>query len=141
MDASRFDRFTASVSRRLVIPGLMALAIGASPAQARHKKKRKKKPALKCLAGTKVCGRGCISSDGCCTSAECDDGNPCTLTACTPDFRCVRNLRGDGAACGVNLVCESGQCVPATSCSDGGAACLAAADCCSGQCRTSGTCA
>ena len=110
MDASRFDRFTASVSRRAATGGLAALVLGVAPAGAKHRK-RKKKP--HCLAGTKACGRGCIPSDGCCSSVECDDGNPCTLTGCTGDFRCLRNLIADGTICGTNLVCASGQCVPA----------------------------
>jgi hypothetical protein len=111
MDASRFDRFTASVSRRAASGGLVALVLGVAPAGAKHRKRKKKKP--HCLAGTKACGRGCIPSDGCCSSAECDDGNPCTLTGCTADFRCLRNLIADGTICGTNLVCASGQCVPA----------------------------
>ncbi|HUU02962.1 MAG TPA: calcium-binding EGF-like domain-containing protein [Myxococcota bacterium] len=87
-------------------------------------------PAALALAG---CGAGNIGSpadgggDGgaanCESSADCDDGNPCTADSCTDAICTNENIAAscdDGDACTENDVCSAGACTgTAISCDDG----------------------
>lgn len=45
------------------------------------------------------------------TPLSCDDGNPCTLDACDPQFGCQHVPLPDGTVCGVNAQCVFGACI------------------------------
>jgi choice-of-anchor C domain-containing protein len=44
---------------------------------------------------------------------SCDDNNVCTADSCDPATGCTSNNLPDGTSCGTDLVCNSGQCIPA----------------------------
>lgn len=88
---------------------------------------------------------GVLGAPACTVSAECDDGNPCTLDACEIN-RCV-NLELDGGSCdngsfcdGADL-CEAGTCVGTTNpCVASGEACNEGTDSCQASSVARGVC-
>ena len=73
-----------------------------------------------CTTGDRCSGGACIGG----AAADCDDGNPCTIDACSPATGCTHtnatSACDDGNACTTFDVCGSGGCVPgpARSCDD-----------------------
>jgi hypothetical protein len=96
-----------------------------------------------CPSGTKYCSGACVqlgTMENCTACGErCDDGNPCTLDACSAGVGCT-HLPLNGDACtvdGVDGTCVAGQCV--TTCVQG-EACTGDADCCAGEFCVRATC-
>ncbi|MCC6622831.1 MAG: trypsin-like peptidase domain-containing protein [Deltaproteobacteria bacterium] len=65
----------------------------------------------------------------CAASAECSDGNACTVDVCDGASRCSNTP----LACAAGTRCVEGACV---ACQPRGATCTASAQCCSGSCNT-----
>jgi hypothetical protein len=75
-----------------------------------------------------ICTTGDVCKGGACITTgflACDDGNPCTADACSPDTGCthspVQGKCSDDNICTVNDACSNGQCSPGAplQCSDG----------------------
>ncbi len=65
-----------------------------------------------------------------CTAAVCDDGNPCTVDACSASADCTHSDAPSGTVCGNHETCQSGVCSVA-ACDSGYADCnVSAADGC-----------
>lgn len=72
-----------------------------------------------CLAGETCCEGECVE---CCTEADCDDGNPCTVETCAAaKHTCDRRQAADTTPCGGGICC-GGSCAA-------GAECCVASDC------------
>src|SRR5215218_9572733 len=96
MDVNRFDAMTRVLtlgpSRRRVLGLLVGSGIGtllvsgAVPADAKKKgrrgKKKKKRRSPSCGEGQTRCQGQCLSSDQCCTAADCGGGMTCQNTSC-----------------------------------------------------------
>jgi len=69
---------------------------------------------------------GCVPTSTCQTSADCDDGDACTLDACEAGVGCTHTRRttcDDGDACTAGDTCASGTCVGERIACDDGNAC------------------
>lgn len=72
---------------------------------------------LECAPGYKDCDGTCIPTSDCCTHADCDDNDGCTVDICGPtSHKCLRIA--------ISLTCES--CTSGSTCSSG--------TCCGGRC-------
>jgi hypothetical protein len=156
MDSTRFDdllrAFALGLSRRatlgaalstLFATGSLALVADDTEAKKGHKKKKKKK---KCKGNTKKCGKKCIPTTSCCSSADCGgggatcQGGTCLCPtgqqdcdgACIPDDDCCPACTGgqvcvaETCACPANQQECDGECIPETDCCpacSGGAIC------------------
>jgi hypothetical protein len=122
----RFDdllrSFAAGLSRRATLVALASGIFGAGSrallddAEARRKRKRKKKR-KKCKGGTKKCGKKCIPSTSCCTSADCGANGSCVGNACdcNSGFKACNGtcipVDDCCGGCPGDTVCSSGECV------------------------------
>ncbi len=83
-----------------------------------------------------ACGPGGSCFEGqcveCASSAECDDGNPCTMDTCSPSFLCEHIPSSEGMTCAAGRICVSGGCVSAL-CSGPGT-CAHPSECILGLC-------
>jgi MYXO-CTERM domain-containing protein len=71
--------------------------------------------------GEEVCQQGACQPG---PALDCDDGDPCTVDACSADAGCAHIVAPDGTACGTapcdSATCHGGQCGPTdTRCDDG----------------------
>ena len=55
-----------------------------------------------------VCGLGACKSGG---TNDCSDGNPCTIDSCSAEKGCQSAPVAEGAMCGPEKLCISGQCI------------------------------
>ena len=102
-----------------------------------------------CEGDTPKCCPGdiCIPADGCCTDAECSDGDACTLDVCTAEHICTHtfdctlasNCCDDGDACTANICNENGSCSHPFYCSSD-ACCDDGDPCTRSTCNSDGTC-
>ena len=99
-------------------------------------------------------GNACTVSDGCkgglckgtatccAADADCDDGKPCTLDACSAAKACVHAAKPDGAICDDGSACTQGDACAAGACKgkptvtcDDGDACTKGDVCTGGVCK------
>lgn len=130
MDALQFDDLSIQVSRRAGRRALLgaALALGSAAlshaglARTRKRKRKCKRPRVKC-------GKRCLAAGSCCTNADCAaiGGQVCVASRC----ECPSGERVSGSACtrlcapacGECQTCDDGVCVNApeqSACVDGG---------------------
>jgi hypothetical protein len=73
----------------------------------------------------------------CATSADCEDGNPCTNDVCGADLRCLNTPTADDTACPTGICC-GGRCVDArtdaTHCGTCAMVCGVGSSCSGGSC-------
>ncbi len=80
-----------------------------------------------------------LAPEPCIVDADCDDGNECTIDACTDDLFCNHAVRADATGCngGAGLCCDGACTAPPcgadADCNDG-------QDCTTDACRSLGTC-
>jgi hypothetical protein len=138
MDADRFDQLARSLTegatRRgiaralggLSLTAMLGPLLGLADAEAKKKKgkNKNKNKNKKCKGGKKKCGKTCIPSSNCCTTADCDAGEACTNGACRQG--CVPACEGkecgsDGCegscgSCEADESCQNGTCTPPNPC-------------------------
>jgi hypothetical protein len=81
-----------------------------------------------CAAGYKPCNGACIPVDGCCTHADCDDGNGCTVDICGPTSHTCGHVGfgsdclqcSSAGDCGGGPCCGGRCCSPTAVCTDNG---------------------
>jgi hypothetical protein len=147
MDSAHFDRLTRIVSialsRRTTLVALAGGFFGAGSlapwddAVAKKKRRRKKKRKKKCKGSTKKCGKKCIPTSGCCSSADCDEGRTCVSGTCT----CPSGLKECNGECIPESQC-CGACPGDTFCDGGECVCpeFAPHECPGGECLSPGNC-
>jgi hypothetical protein len=158
MDATRFDRLvrslTAPAPRRralaVLLAGLGAAFLPGPAADARKRRKRKKRCRPKCAG--KVCGpNGCRGTCGpgcaldafcrngqcvaCLSSTDCpDDPTACTTFVCSAAGACIVTPVANGTGCGGDNRCRDGACVEPPVCAGRNDFCEVNGQCCSNDC-------
>jgi hypothetical protein len=131
MDTEHMDaiaRRLGAATRRTLLgigtgAGLAAL-LATDNVDAKKKRKKKKNKKKKCPVGTKLCVKTCISTDTCCTDADCPAGKGQTCQAGT--CKCPPGQGNSQGVCGTPPLCIE----PQLPCDEG--------TCCSGVCTPDG---
>lgn len=131
MDPERFDRLTASISRRTSLLGLLIGGTAAAWRRTQAAGKNKKcKQAKKCAG--RVCGNFGCKGKSC---GSCRTDNPCQEASCSASGACTFANRPSGTSCGAHEEkCGSGICVQKPICESVQSPCTTSDECCSGSC-------
>jgi hypothetical protein len=146
MDARHLDDLAREIGSQLprrsvlgALGGLAALlALPALDGEAKKKKHgRTRRGRKKCKGDKKKCGKKCILSDQCCTTADCGTRGECVNGACV----CPAGKKACNGGCiPEDSCCQSSDCGPTQTCTNGTCTCPGNQTKCGSACIESGLC-